>query len=126
MATSQIETVSSGADKAKIGAALLLALAGFVAYFLLSSQAGYIRWAALLAGLLAGAALFMFSAAGKGFWAFVQDSERELRKVVWPTRKEATRTTWVVIAVVIVLSLILAGFDFAIQALIEWFLNFGR
>ena len=46
MATSQIETVSSGADKAKIGAALLLALAGFVAYFLLSSQAGYIRWAA--------------------------------------------------------------------------------
>ena len=57
---------------------------------------------------------------------FFEQAKGELRKVTWPTREEATRTTWVVIAVVIVLSLILAGFDFAIQALIEWFLNFGR
>ncbi|HSX64581.1 MAG TPA: preprotein translocase subunit SecE, partial [Pseudoxanthomonas sp.] len=41
-------------------------------------------------------------------------------------RQEAMRTTWVVIVVVIILSLILAAFDFAIKALIELFLNFGR
>ena len=118
MATSQIETVSSGADKAKIGAALLLALAGFVAYFLLSSQAGYIRWAALLAGLLAGAALFMFSAAGKGFWAFVQDSERELRKVVWPTRQE----TWQISLFVCAFAVLMSLFLWLVDKGLEWVL----
>ena len=108
MATSQIETVSSGADKAKIGAALLLALAGFVAYFLLSSQAGYIRWAAL----------FMSSAAGKGFWAFVQDSERELRKVVWPTRKE----TWQISLFVCAFAVLMSLFLWLVDKGLEWVL----
>ncbi len=46
---------------------------------------------------------------------FLGESRFELRKVVWPTRQETTRTTWVVIAVVILMSLLLAGFDVVIQ-----------
>ena len=42
-------------------------------------------------------------------------SRFELRKVVWPTRQEAMRTTWVVIGVVVILSLVLAFFDVVIQ-----------
>ena len=57
---------------------------------------------------------------------FIRQVIAELRKVVWPTREEATRTTWVVVIVVIILSLILAAFDFGIQKVIELFLNFGR
>ena len=54
---------------------------------------------------------------------FLSESRFELRKVVWPTRQETTRMTWVVIAVVIILSLILAGFDFVVQKAIQWFLG---
>ncbi len=43
--------------------------------------------------------------------------------VVWPSRQVTTRMTWVVIAVVIILSLILAGFDFVVQKAIQWFLG---
>ena len=46
---------------------------------------------------------------------FVSESLFELRKVVWPTRQEASRITVVVLVVVLVISLILAGFDFVIS-----------
>jgi preprotein translocase subunit SecE len=45
---------------------------------------------------------------------FVRESRIELRKVVWPTREEATRLTIVVIAVSAGMGLILGGFDFLI------------
>ena len=122
MATSQVETVNSGADKAKLGAALLLALAGFVAYFVLSSQAAYVRWVALLAGVIAGSALFMFSAFGRSFWAFALDSERELRKVVWPGRKEVVQISLFVFGFAVLMSLFLwlvdKGLEWVLYSLI--------
>src|SRR5690606_38127866 len=54
---------------------------------------------------------------------FLSESRFELRKVVWPTRQEATRTTWGVILAVIILSLLLAGFDVVIQAAAKWLLG---
>ena len=107
MATSQVETVGAGADKAKVVIALTLVLAGFAAYFLLSSQSSYIRWGALLACALAGVAVFMLSGAGRSLWSFAQDSEREMRKVVWPTRKETLQTTFFVFVFASLMSLFL-------------------
>ena len=43
--------------------------------------------------------------------------------MVWPTRQEATRTTWVVMLAVLILSLLLAGFDVVIQAAVKWLLG---
>ena len=54
---------------------------------------------------------------------FLSESRFELRKVVWPTRQEAMRTTWVVIVAVIILSLILAGFDWFIQLGVKFLLE---
>jgi preprotein translocase subunit SecE len=42
----------------------------------------------------------------------------ELRKVVWPTRKEALRLTWIVICVIIVMGAILGSLDFGFTKLI--------
>ena len=48
---------------------------------------------------------------------FVRESRIELRKVVWPTRQEATRLTLVVIGVSAGVGLVLGGFDYAIAQL---------
>ena len=48
---------------------------------------------------------------------FVRESRIELRKVVWPTRQEATRLTLVVIAVSAGVGLVLGGFDYGIAQL---------
>jgi preprotein translocase subunit SecE len=43
----------------------------------------------------------------------------ELRKVVWPTRKEALRLTWIVIVVIVVMGTILGLLDFGFTKLIS-------
>ena len=100
----------------KYALALLLAVAGVVAFYWFETQwpAG-VRILAVVLGLVAGAAVFMITAKGGQTREFLSEARFELRKVVWPTRQETTRTMWVVIAVVILMSLMLAGFDMVIQ-----------
>ena len=73
--------------------------------------------------LVAGLGVFLLTGKGRDTREFLSESRFELRKVVWPTRQEAIRMTWVVIVVVIILSLLLGGFDFVIQKLTQWFLG---
>ena len=107
MATSQIETVSTGADKAKLVVAVLLAVGAIVAFYLLARQGALAQWAALLLGLAAAVAAFASSENGRQLWAFGRDSWREVKKVVWPTRKEAIQMTGYVFAFVVVMALFL-------------------
>ena len=123
----QSKAGTSAGDIAKYVLALALVATGLVAWWWFNGQwATPLRSLAVAAGLVLGAVVFLTTSKGRDTREFLAESRFEMRKVVWPTREEAMRTTWVVVIVVIVLSLLLAGFDFAIQALIEWFLNFGR
>jgi preprotein translocase subunit SecE len=116
MATQQIETVSTGADKAKLGAAALLVVAAIVGFYLLSKQGQIVQWAVLLVGLGVATALAMTSESGKQFVAFGRDAWREAKKVVWPTRKEAMQMTAYVFAFVVVMAIFLWTTD----KLLEW------
>jgi preprotein translocase subunit SecE len=107
MATSDVETVQSGADKAKTAGAAVLALGGFVAYFLLAPQGGLAQWGALLACLVLAAVVFLTSESGRQLLAFWRDSWREVKKVVWPARKEAIQMTAYVFVFVFVMGLFL-------------------
>ncbi len=119
---------ASAGDIVKYGVSLALVVAGLLAYWNFRGQWPSPLPALMVAvGLVAGAAVFLATTTkGRDTREFLAESRFELRKVVWPTRQEAVRTTWVVFIVVVLLSLLLAGFDFVIQRLIEWFLNFGR
>lgn len=46
-----------------------------------------------------------------------RETRSELRKVVWPTREEALRLTYVVIGISLVMGLLLGLVDFALSAL---------
>src|SRR5918993_3247914 len=107
MATTQVETVSTGADKAKVGAAIALVIASLAGFYLLGKQGQLVQWAVLVAGIVAAVAVFLVSEPGKEFIAFGRDSWKEVRKVVWPTRKEATQMTLYVFAFVVVMALFL-------------------
>ncbi|MBI5447832.1 MAG: preprotein translocase subunit SecE [Gammaproteobacteria bacterium] len=48
---------------------------------------------------------------GKEAWGFMQAAQVELRKVVWPTRRETLQTTLVVVVMVIIMSMLLWGID---------------
>lgn len=48
---------------------------------------------------------------GKAAWAFRREAIIEVRKVVWPTRKETIQTTTIVLIVVIIMGLLLWMLD---------------
>jgi preprotein translocase subunit SecE len=102
----QVETISTGADKAKLAAAALLVVGAVVAFYLVKADP-WVRWVALGVLLIAAVATFFTSETGKQLIAFGRDSWREVQKVVWPSRKEALQMTGYVFAFVFVMALFL-------------------
>jgi preprotein translocase subunit SecE len=100
-----VETVTSGTDKAKLAGSVLLLVASVVAFYYLGKQDLWVRIAALLVLMAGAVALFFTSESGKQLIAFGQDSVKEVKKVVWPSRKEATQMTGYVFAFVFVMAL---------------------
>lgn len=108
MATSQqIETVGSGVGKIQVAASVLLAVLSIVGFYWLTPQGALAQWGVLLAGLVLAAAVFLLSDAGRVFRGYVKDSLNEVKKVVWPTRKEAVQMTGYVFAFAVVMALFL-------------------
>jgi preprotein translocase subunit SecE len=114
----EIETVSTGADKAKLAGAALLLVGGIVAFYYLGKQDLWVRVLALLALIAAAVGLFLVSESGKQLLAFARDSVRETKKVVWPTRKEAGQMTLYVFGFVFVMAL----FMWITDKTLEWVL----
>ncbi len=108
---------TSGADVAKYALALLLAVAGVFAFYWFEAQWPMgMRLLAAFAGLLLGGVVYLGTSKGSHAREFISESRFELRKVVWPTRQETTRTMWIVVVVVILISLLIAGMDLIIKS----------
>ena len=106
-APASVETVSTTADKAKLAAAGLLVVGGIAAFYLLGQKDMWLRVVTLLVLLAAAVAMFFVSESGRQLIAFGRDASREVRKVVWPSRKEAIQMTGYVFAFVVVMALFL-------------------
>jgi preprotein translocase subunit SecE len=107
MATTQVQTVNTHADKVKLAAAAAMVALSLVGYYVLSKQGPLFQWLGLLAGLAVAVVIFLMSETGKSLTAFGQDSVRELKKVVWPARREAIQMTLYVFGFVFVMALFL-------------------
>jgi len=114
----QVETIATGADKAKLAVAGVLVIAAVIVFYMLAKQDLWLRVAALIVLLAAAVATFFTSEMGKELIAYGRDSVREVRKVVWPTRKEALQMTGYVFAFVFVMALFL----FLTDKTLEWLL----
>ena len=125
LTSNTLPTQSSGAgDIVKYVVALLLVAAGLFAFYWFDGQwPTGVRVLAVVVGLMAGVGVFMLTAKGAETREFLSESRFELRKVVWPTRQETNRTTGVVIIAVIIISLILAAFDWVIQLVVKYLLG---
>jgi preprotein translocase subunit SecE len=111
MSNQSVQTVSTTNDKFKVVLAVVALIAGVVGFFVLTGKPTLVRAAALVVGLLISAGIAYTSAAGRDFLNFAKESVRETKKVVWPTRKEATQITMIVFAFVVVMAIFLWGTD---------------
>ena len=112
-------------DLAKwIGAFAILA-GGIVGFYYWSDESLLLRVIGLL--ILSAAAVFVAGRTEKGraTWDFVRESHTEVRKVVWPTRKETAQTTLIVIAMVGLVAVILWILDGLLAWLVKLVLGTG-
>ena len=94
-------------DKAKLVVAVAMVALGVWGYYWLADSALVLRVLAVIAGLLAAGAVAWWSEPGKQFAVFAGESLEEVKKVVWPTRKETIQTTAAVFAFVVVMAVFL-------------------
>ena len=90
-----------------LAVAVLLVAAGIAGYYLLGDAPLVVRFLSVLGGIVAGLAVGYFSAPGREFAVFAGEAVGEVKKVVWPTRKETMQTTAAVFAFVVVMALFL-------------------
>ena len=118
MANQPVQTVSTSNDKMKVALAVFVAIAGVVGFYYLSDKPALVRAAALVAGLAIAVLLLWTSTSGREFLNFAKEAVRETKKVVWPTRKEATQITAIVFAFVFVMAVFLWGTDKLLEFLL--------
>jgi len=107
MSNSNVETVTSTADRIKLGLAVLVIVAGIVGYSVLEGQPTIARVGVFLAGLVVAGIIAWFSEPGRRTMSFGRDAYNETKRVVWPTRKEATQMTGIVFVFVVVIGILL-------------------
>ena len=120
---SNVARGTSASDLIKYVLAALVAAAGVAVFYFLPAWPAPVRGLVVVIGFAGALAIVALTALGHRGREFFSESLFELRKVVWPTRQEATRITGVVLLVVLIISLILAGFDFVISQAVKWLLS---
>jgi len=107
MATSEVQTVNATADKLRVALSVMLVVVALAAFYALAKQGQLAQWAALIVGLAVAVAIFLTSESGRQLIAFARDAVREVKKVVWPERKEALQITAYVFVFVFAMALFL-------------------
>jgi preprotein translocase subunit SecE len=116
MSNTSVETVTSTADRIKLGLAVLVIIAGIVGFSVLGAQPMVARVGVFVGGLVVAAIIAWFSEPGRRTLSFGSESYNEVKRVTWPTRKETYQMTGVVFAFVAIMGL----FMWVLDKGIEW------
>ena len=121
-----VHTPGAIPDAAKWAGAFVILASGIGGFYYWSDESLLLRVIGLLA--LSAAALFVAvqTEKGRAAWEFVRESHTEVRKVVWPTRKETTQTTLIVIAMVGLVAIIMWILDGFLAWLVKLLLGTGN
>jgi preprotein translocase subunit SecE len=124
MNKTEVQTVSSRADKLLVALASLLVLVGVVGFSFWSDRPMVVRVGLLLGGVVLGLVVAWFSEPGKRFITFAREAYEEAKRVTWPTREETLKTTGVVFLFVGVMAVFLFMVDKVVEkTLYEWVLG---
>lgn len=99
----------------------LLFISGFIANYYYTQ----VPWPIIIVGWLVlvciAAAIAMHTVLGRKFWKFVREARAEMRKVVWPSRKQTFQVTLMVIGVVVVFAIVMWMLDSGLMIAMKWF-----
>lgn len=99
------------ADSIKWVVTFALLAAAVIGNYLYSDWSVVTRAIAVVVLIAAALGMAAITTKGKLAIAFAREARTEIRKVVWPTRQETMQTTFIVLAVSVVVALALWGID---------------
>jgi len=112
-------------DNIKLLIAVLLLGAGIGAFYYFGKESEFLRILGLLVVAGISLALAYQTAMGRRMGAIVVDARGELRKVVWPTRKETAQTTLMVVLMVLVMGVLLWMLDMSLLSAVRYLTERG-
>jgi preprotein translocase subunit SecE len=104
-------------DRLKLVLAVLALVGGIAAYYYLGDKPDYVRVLSILGAGTVAVIIAMQTETGRSAWEFAKGARTELRKVVWPTRKETIQVTLLVVVMIVIAAFLLW--------FIDWFLVLG-
>ena len=124
MSTHTETSQGSALDIVKLLIAAGVIVGGLYSYYYFEFElALYLRVLMVLGGTGIGIAIGMTSTQGQRLWHFIQGSRVEIRKVVWPTRKEAGITTLMVFIMATLVAIFFFFVDWSIRLGLEGILS---
>ncbi|MEI5639823.1 MULTISPECIES: preprotein translocase subunit SecE [unclassified Pseudoalteromonas] len=109
--STNVENSSSSMDTVKWLVAIALLTGAVVGNYLYADLSVLVRAIGVVVAIAAGLGILATTEKGRTFIAFAKEARIEVRKVIWPTRQEATHTTFIVIIATVIMALILWGLD---------------
>ena len=109
--TAKTEKSNGVPDGIKWFSSAFLVVGAISGFYYWSDQSWLLRLIGLLFSFGFVGAIILQTAQGQLAWNTIKEARMEVRKVVWPTRKETVQTTAIVIAVVFLMAIILWALD---------------
>ena len=109
--SANVENSSGSMDMVKWLLTIVVLGAAVVGNAMYGEVSPLIRAIGVVAAVAIGLGIAATTEKGRTFIAFAKEARIEVRKVVWPTRQEATHTTFIVIIATVIVALILWVLD---------------
>jgi len=107
----ETEQESGSFDLVKLALAVIVTVGGIGGFYYFGAESVLLRVIGLLVMLSIATGLVFTTNLGQSFWLFAQGSKIELKKIVWPTKKETMQTTLIVTVMVLFVGILLWMFD---------------
>ncbi len=119
------QEASNTLDTVKLALALAVMTATIVAFYWYEEQPLVLRIIGILVGAGISIGIALQTALGRRWLGAIQDSRAEVRKVVWPTRKETFQATLAVVLMVMIVGVALWLLDMALLNAVRFLTNQG-
>lgn len=116
--SANVEQSNSGLDIVKWIIAIALLAGAVVANNMFEQESVLIRAIGVVAAVIIAGFFAATTTKGKTFLGFAKESNKEVRKVIWPTRQEATQTTLIIFAATAIIAVLLYFLDMGLRWLV--------
>ncbi|MHB8624309.1 MAG: preprotein translocase subunit SecE [Sulfuricaulis sp.] len=107
------------ADKLKLILAVLLVIGGIGGFYYFNAQPDIVRVAIVLVSSVLAVVFAAQTPVGRSAWEFFKGARLELRKVIWPTRKETVQITLVVFVMVVLVAIYMWVIDWGLHKIVR-------